>query len=107
MSRFVKRLLPLAPESAYDNRLRQYLFDTMGDVERSFLDLQQITEMMSTVLGTDVSGAPVFTVRTVDVAVRLEPRSGAPGSVLNGMMWYDSSANKFRGYAGGSVVDFH
>ena len=39
--------------------------------------------------------------------VRLIPNSGTPAGAENGDLYYDSSTNKFRGYANGTWVDLH
>ena len=39
--------------------------------------------------------------------VQLNAQGSAPGSPVNGMVYYDSSAHKFKGYANGGWVDLH
>ena len=44
---------------------------------------------------------------SLDNGIWIKPRSGNPGALENGVVWYDATVHKFRGYANGVVVDFH
>lgn len=44
---------------------------------------------------------------TTKAPLRLSGLSAAPSSPVNGDIYYDTSTNKFRGYAGGAWVDLH
>ena len=55
--------------------------------------------------GSIVGG--VFTGATNAASIRLVARATDPTDLIEGDIWFNTTANTFRGYDGTGVVDFH